>query len=181
VEGLTTPLPDDSPDQQQVRKVQAVRVDPSGKGTEMVEINVADQFPRVRMRIRFAPDSDELDRSSLPLLRELGAALHDPLLQGKHVQIAGHTDGDGSDEYNLKLSLRRARRVASWLTTHAHIDENNLHMVGFGKRVPLVPNTSAANKAKNRRVEISIQQSTFEKDMLQRDFSPSPSSDTMAW
>lgn len=147
------------------RTVRAIRVLPAGGGTENIEVNVADQAPRVRMRIEFDTNSDVFGESSLPLLKELGGALNDPLLKNEHIRIAGHTDGDGEDEYNLDLSLRRAARVATWLTDHAGIDSRNLEIVGFGERVPLVKNSNAANKQKNRRVEISVQKSGFHKDI----------------
>lgn len=66
--------------------------------------------------------------------------------------IAGHTDSRGSDGHNHALSVRRAESVALALgrrgVRHAHI-----WRVGFGEAVPLVPNTSDANLARNRRVE----------------------------
>jgi len=165
------------------RKIRAIRISPVGGGTEDIEINVADQAPRVQMRIEFDSNSDVLRKSSLPLLRELGDALQDPLLMGKHIRIGGHTDGDGGDGYNLDLSLRRAARVAHWLTGYADIDPQTLEIVGFGERVPLVKNSSAANKQKNRRVEISVQQSGFQKNVpgLGTESSEGTSSGNMAW
>ena len=163
------------------KKIRAIRVCPEGGGTETIEIDVADQAPRVQMRIQFDTNSDVLRKSSLPLLQELGAALHDPLLRDKPVRIAGHTDGDGGDEYNLDLSLRRAARVAAWLTEHANVDARSLEIVGCGERVPLVKNTSAANKQKNRRVEISVQEGGFQKDMPGLGTKAPRSSEGMAW
>ncbi|MFW8594274.1 OmpA family protein [Cribrihabitans neustonicus] len=65
--------------------------------------------------------------------------------------IAGHTDSRASDEYNVRLSQRRADAVAAVArTTGARIAE----VRAYGERDPRVPNTSAANMAQNRRVEI---------------------------
>ncbi|MFW8633715.1 OmpA family protein [Cribrihabitans pelagius] len=65
--------------------------------------------------------------------------------------IAGHTDSRASDEYNIRLSQRRAGAVASVArTTGARIAD----VRAYGERDPRVPNTSAANMAQNRRVEI---------------------------
>ncbi|GAU09852.1 OmpA family protein [Desulfoplanes formicivorans] len=139
VEGLTAAPRVDSRGHEALRNVRTLRVCPSDKGTEMVEINVSDQVPRVQMRIQFATNADVLDRSSLPMLRELGAALHDSLLEGKPVRIAGHTDSDGDAGYNLELSLRRARRVADWLATHANIDARNFQIVALAKGFPWFP------------------------------------------
>lgn len=65
--------------------------------------------------------------------------------------IAGHTDSRASDEYNLRLSERRANSVAQVArSTGATIAD----VRGYGERDPRVPNTSAANMSQNRRVEI---------------------------
>ena len=65
--------------------------------------------------------------------------------------IYGHTDSRASDEYNIRLSQRRANAVASVAqTTGARI----VAVKGFGERQPRVANTSASNMAQNRRVEI---------------------------
>lgn len=67
-------------------------------------------------------------------------------------QIKGHTDDVGSRETNLKLSQERADAVKEWLVNKG-IDANRLTAVGVGPDEPLVPNTSEANKQRNRRVE----------------------------
>jgi outer membrane protein OmpA-like peptidoglycan-associated protein len=65
--------------------------------------------------------------------------------------IAGHTDSRASDEYNIRLSEQRANAVARvGKSVGARISD----VRAYGERDPSVPNTSAANMAKNRRVEI---------------------------
>jgi outer membrane protein OmpA-like peptidoglycan-associated protein len=71
------------------------------------------------------------------------------------VRIEGHTDSDGSDESNLLLSQRRTESVKQYLVDKG-IDAGRLDPVGYGESRPKVPNTSKANKEKNRRVEFSI-------------------------
>ena len=71
------------------------------------------------------------------------------------IEIAGHTDSDGSDTYNQKLSQSRVDMVKTKLIAQA-IDATRLVAKGYGETKPLVPNDSRANKAKNRRVEINI-------------------------
>lgn len=65
--------------------------------------------------------------------------------------IYGHTDSRASDEYNIRLSQRRAASVAAVARSVGAVVERE---IGFGERQPLVPNTSAANMQKNRRVEV---------------------------
>jgi len=71
------------------------------------------------------------------------------------IEIAGHTDSDGSATYNQKLSQSRVDMVKTKLIAQA-IDATRLVARGYGETKPLVPNTTRTNKAKNRRVEINI-------------------------
>ncbi len=73
------------------------------------------------------------------------------------IEIAGHTDSDGSPRANRYLSLRRARTVAQYLVDKG-IDRARLDAVGYGATRPLVPNTTKANKQKNRRIEFTVSQ-----------------------
>jgi outer membrane protein OmpA-like peptidoglycan-associated protein len=66
--------------------------------------------------------------------------------------VAGHTDGRGSDEYNYALSVARAESVSRYLFRRG-IGLARLWRIGFGKAVPLKPNTTPGNMAENRRVE----------------------------
>jgi OOP family OmpA-OmpF porin len=66
--------------------------------------------------------------------------------------VAGHTDADGSDDYNMKLGLARADRVASALVRRG-VYQAAIYRVSFGEHVPIAGNDSRAGKAKNRRVE----------------------------
>ena len=71
------------------------------------------------------------------------------------IEIQGHTDNVGQEAYNQELSVKRAGSVRDHLMT-AGIAENRLGAVGFGSKRPLLPNSNSANRAKNRRIEISI-------------------------
>jgi outer membrane protein OmpA-like peptidoglycan-associated protein len=65
--------------------------------------------------------------------------------------IAGHTDSRASDEYNIRLSQRRANAVAGVAKS---VGARIADIRAYGERDPRVPNTSASNMAQNRRVEI---------------------------
>jgi outer membrane protein OmpA-like peptidoglycan-associated protein len=65
--------------------------------------------------------------------------------------IYGHTDSRASDEYNMRLSERRARAVANVARS---IGARVAREIGYGERRPVAPNDSAANMQRNRRVEI---------------------------
>ncbi len=69
----------------------------------------------------------------------------------RYFVIAGHTDSRASDEYNIRLSERRASAVAK---VGRSVGARIADIRAYGERDPRVPNTSAANMAENRRVEI---------------------------
>jgi outer membrane protein OmpA-like peptidoglycan-associated protein len=71
------------------------------------------------------------------------------------IEISGHTDNYGTDAYNQKLSVDRARAVYRYLIDNG-IESNRLSYKGYGKEKPVVPNDTEENRAKNRRTEILI-------------------------
>jgi outer membrane protein OmpA-like peptidoglycan-associated protein len=72
------------------------------------------------------------------------------------LQIAGHTDSDGSDTKNQGLSEKRAQAVLRYITGQG-INDRRLKFNAYGEKYPVVPNTSTQNKQQNRRAEIRIQ------------------------
>lgn len=72
------------------------------------------------------------------------------------VTIIGHTDSSGTDAVNNPLSLSRAASVRDYLTKNSAVSASRFSIDGRGSREPLVANDTAANKAKNRRVEIFV-------------------------
>ncbi len=71
------------------------------------------------------------------------------------LSIEGHTDSQGTAEYNQGLSEQRANSVKSYLTKQ-NIFANRLRTLGFGESQPIASNTTAQGRALNRRVEIQI-------------------------
>ena len=69
------------------------------------------------------------------------------------VEIAGHTDSQGSDQYNLALSYDRAKAVLSYLVMRG-IDASRLVARGYGETRPIADNQTAEGRSKNRRVEV---------------------------
>ncbi len=70
-------------------------------------------------------------------------------------QITGHTDGIGSDAYNMKLSQRRAESVANYLVKSG-ASRQNIKTDWRGKREPIASNATDEGRAQNRRVEIVL-------------------------
>jgi outer membrane protein OmpA-like peptidoglycan-associated protein len=108
--------------------------------------------PTVELYLNFAFDSADLDADSLRTLQSLGAALKGDKLKGARLQIVGHTDGKGTDEYNQALSERRAAAVKEFLVLKGSIDPGRLEASGRGKRELKDP--AAPLDGINRRVEI---------------------------
>lgn len=68
------------------------------------------------------------------------------------VEIAGHTDSVGSDEYNQKLSERRAKAVRDYLVNELGMDDKLFSAVGYGESKPIATNDTDAGRAENRRI-----------------------------
>jgi OmpA-OmpF porin, OOP family len=71
------------------------------------------------------------------------------------VVATGHTDWTGSDAYNMKLSMRRAKAVKAFLVSKG-IPEARIFVEGKGERNPIADNHTREGRAKNRRVDIEV-------------------------
>ncbi len=74
---------------------------------------------------------------------------------GLLLQVEGHTDSIGSDEFNQKLSEQRAEATRDFLIQQG-LDESIITAKGFGKTMPIADNSTAEGRQKNRRVEIIV-------------------------
>jgi len=100
----------------------------------------------------FDTNEAEIKARGYAILQEVVEVLE--MNPGVRVEIQGHTDNRGSESYNQQLSERRARAVRDFLI-EAGIDADRLTARGYGESKPAVPNTSDANMAKNRRVQLN--------------------------
>ena len=71
------------------------------------------------------------------------------------VEVAGHTDSSGSDQYNQALSERRAQAVAGYLSSHG-VKTQRLITIGAGEAHPMASNDTEQGRSANRRVELTI-------------------------
>jgi len=109
-------------------------------------------LPKAGALINFGFDSEIISKESFPLLDEFGKALKGGLSDSV-IMVAGHTDSDGSEVYNQKLSEKRAKSVAAYLRDAHGISSDRLLIKGFGEKQPVVDNDTEENRFKNRRVE----------------------------
>ncbi len=112
-------------------------------------------------KIQFELDRADIKSESHGLLDEIVQVLREHP-QIKKVDVNGHTDSDGADNYNQDLSDRRAKSVVAYLTGHG-IDAARLTSKGFGESKPIADNGTSAGKEQNRRVEFLITEQDSEK------------------
>ena len=117
--------------------------------------------------VNFETDKSALLAESLPLLDVVGAVLSKwPELK---IEIGGHTDARGSNAHNQKLSEGRAEAVRTYLVgKFPQLKAEQYTVKGYGESRPLVPNTSALNMAKNRRVEFVVKNPSVLKHEVER-------------
>jgi outer membrane protein OmpA-like peptidoglycan-associated protein len=103
--------------------------------------------------ITFATDQSDIKPNFYDVLNSVAIVLRE--FNQTLVDVNGHTDSDGSNEYNDDLSSRRANSVAQYLVSQ-QLDSQRFSVQGFGESQPVASNTSVSGKAQNRRVEIQI-------------------------
>lgn len=111
---------------------------------------------KIRRQIQFRSGSAEILERSFELMSEIAdVLLRNPQL--RLVEVQGHTDNRGGRRANLQLSQERAESVVQWLVQHG-VSASRLQAKGYGDSHPLVPNLTAGNRAKNRRVQFIIKE-----------------------
>jgi outer membrane protein OmpA-like peptidoglycan-associated protein len=142
-------------------------VTPLGGRVDSLQAALKDLGARVQGReikidlaadVLFDFDKHDLRPAAGPSLEKVAAVLK--AHPKAAATIGGHTDGKGNDQYNQKLSERRADSVRRWLAEHGVATRMSAH--GFGRTKPVAPNTmpngadNPDGRQKNRRVEIVV-------------------------
>ncbi|MBI5215157.1 MAG: OmpA family protein [Ignavibacteriae bacterium] len=100
----------------------------------------------------FQSDSDSLDKAMVASLKKIGAYLQ--TRNDLKIEISGHSDSTGKQEYNQELAIRRANKVRDFLISNFEIRPSNISARGYGSSKPIADNGTVEGRAKNRRVEI---------------------------
>jgi len=108
---------------------------------------------KATLRIYFEVDKAVIRQESIPLIEKFAKFLI--ANKGSLVKIVGHTDSDGSDDYNMVLSLKRAQAVVKKLIEFG-VSENRLSADGKGESMPIATNKTESGKALNRRIEAEL-------------------------
>ena len=103
--------------------------------------------------ITFATDSSDLNAQFFAVLSSVAKVLTE--FDKTIVEVAGHTDSTGSDEYNQALSERRASSVARYLQNQG-INPQRMITIGLGEGMPVADNSTAGGRQLNRRVELTM-------------------------
>lgn len=113
---------------------------------------IAKDRAKIDLEITFDFNSAAISAKAEPQLNELANALRNARLENSVIVISGHTDAKGGDEYNQKLSERRAEAVKVYLVEKLKLSPENLTTAGYGKRD--LKDKAHPFAAENRRVEI---------------------------
>jgi outer membrane protein OmpA-like peptidoglycan-associated protein len=103
--------------------------------------------------ILFNSGKASFQKQTFPVLQSITAILKE--YPNSRFSIEGHTDSDGKDAFNQKLSEDRAKAVKDYLIENG-IDSDRLSSIGYGESKPIDTNKTAKGKANNRRVEVKL-------------------------
>ena len=136
----------------QDRQEAELRAKLEGTGVSVTRIgdNITLNMPG---NVTFATDSADLNADFFNVLNSVSKVLKE--FDQTIVEVAGHTDNTGSDEYNEALSDRRARTVASYFESR-NIPSQRLLTIGMGESRPVADNGTTEGRQANRRVEITM-------------------------
>ena len=135
-------------DQQEAK----LRAELEGTGVSVTRIgdNITLNMPG---NVTFATNSSDLRPAFFEVLNSVGKVMQE--FDQTVVEVAGHTDSTGSEEYNQGLSERRAGSVSQYLTARG-ISKERLITVGMGELRPVADNGTEEGRQANRRVEITV-------------------------
>lgn len=116
--------------------------------------NLDNYKPVNNIAVLFAFNRSDLTRKGKETLDQFAQQLGSQ----KHyiIQVEGYTDSTGPADYNYALSQRRADVVIQYLAQKYNVPAYKIYLIGLGKDNPVARNSSAAGRAKNRRVDVTL-------------------------
>lgn len=136
----------------QDRQQAKLRAELEGTGVSVTRVgdNITLNMPG---NITFATDSSDLNAGFFQVLNSVSTVVNE--FEQTIIEVAGHTDSTGSDQYNQALSERRANSVASYLQARSVLAQRII-TVGVGEQRPIADNATADGRQLNRRVELTL-------------------------
>ena len=113
-----------------------------------------DEDVNISLNVKFELGSSILDQGYVDDLQKLAAIMKkNPTLR---IEVQGHTDNSGDEQFNIALSLERASSVTNYLVQNLGISSSRVKAKGYGPRVPIADNSTFQGRKKNRRVEAKL-------------------------
>jgi outer membrane protein OmpA-like peptidoglycan-associated protein len=119
------------------------------KGKILYEVTLTDEA------VKFGFDQKALSAEAKAALDAFAARLKSEN-KGVYVEIQGHTDSVGSEQYNLSLGQARANEVLRYLATSAGLPLHRMNAISYGEYKPIADNKTAAGRGQNRRVSLVV-------------------------
>jgi len=129
---------------------------------EPPRVELKDDRIEIHEKVQFEYNSANILEVSHSLLNEVADVIK-KTARIKKIQVEGHASSDGADDYNMRLSDKRAKAVRAYLVTQG-VDKEKLVAKGFGETKPIADNETEAGREKNRRVEFNI----VEQEVIQK-------------
>ncbi|MBO7413533.1 MAG: OmpA family protein [Fibrobacter sp.] len=114
-------------------------------------VNKKEDLDELKKGIRFQTNSAKLTQRSFGTLNDVARLMKK--FPGASLEVQGHTDNTGKDDYNMDLSQRRAQTVVDYLVKRG-VESSRLRAVGYGNTMPIASNNSKEGRQINRRVEM---------------------------
>ena len=125
----------------------------AGTGVDVTQTPEGDGILVNLPDVTFAVDSTTISPSMRETLDGVAASM--VKYPNSLIDVMGHTDSTGSEQYNLDLSKRRADSVANFLVSRG-VSRARIETIGYGEAYPIADNSTEEGRAQNRRVEIRI-------------------------
>ncbi|HEX9803992.1 MAG TPA: OmpA family protein [Gammaproteobacteria bacterium] len=136
-------------------KIRQISAESDAKGMEVERLREDLLRVSVSSEASFGFDRADLRPEFKPTLDKVAAVLRDD--PNVRITIIGFTDSVGTEEYNQRLSMRRAQATADYLVSRG-VSQSQILVQGLGEAEPRASNDTAEGRAQNRRVEIYLQQ-----------------------
>lgn len=107
-------------------------------------------------KVRFGFDKSELSDTAKAALDEFATQLKAQYNRDVYIEIQGHTDATGSEEYNLELGLERAEAVRRYLNRQHDIPLHRMSVISYGETEPIADNDTSEGRSQNRRVVLVV-------------------------
>jgi len=127
----------------------ALAADAAARGRLIWSVTLSDD------RVKFSFGQAEIPDAAKSMLDDLIGKIKS---YGKavYVEIEGHTDNTGSDEYNEALGLKRAMAVRDYMNKSGGIPLHAMNVISFGESQPVADNATSEGRSKNRRVVVRV-------------------------